>query len=389
MSRTNGAGNGRRLKGALVGYGFIGARGHAEAYLERSDVDIVAVVDSCAARRERVGSRLPHARIFESAEALFSSGTHLDFIDIATPPCDHAAIASAAMSRNIHVLCEKPLATSVADARALINQAAASKRVLFPCHNYRFAPVISAIAEIIASGKIGRVRSVTLDTFRPTHAKGVSEWNPDWRRLRRWSGGGIAMDHGSHSFYLAFNWLNSWPIAVTAKTVNQEPQLWDTEDDFCAVLTFPEGRLARVHLTWTAGLRAVVYSIQGERGAIVVRDDDLEVVTPAAGLNPAQAGATWNVERRTPASDWMDASHAKWFNAMFDEFVAAMENGDYVGQDVMDASRCIEVIAGSYASASDGCREISLSDAATWGPREARPNRRASGPAPVDVPLPV
>ena len=174
--------NGHRLKGALVGYGFIGAKGHVPAYLKRDDLDIVAVVDLCAARRAQVAEQLPRARTFASVEELFRSGIHLDFIDVATPPSEHFAISMEALRRGIHVLCEKPLTTSAADAEALVEAAKASRRVVFPCHNYRFAPTIRTIGEIIASGRIGRVRSVSLTTLRPTHAKGASEWNPHWRR---------------------------------------------------------------------------------------------------------------------------------------------------------------------------------------------------------------
>jgi predicted dehydrogenase len=375
MSEGNRFRNGRRLKGALVGYGFIGAQGHAAAYRQRSDVDIVAIVDSCAARRALAGVADPGVRLFASVDELFSSGTQLDFIDIATPPCDHASIARAALRRRLHVLCEKPLTTSLSDVEALLLQALNAKRVLFPCHNYKFAPVITAVGETIASGRIGRVRSVTLDTFRPTHAKGVTEWNPDWRRKRQWSGGGIGMDHGSHSFYLAFQWLNSWPTALTAKTSSGEPERWDTEDTFSAVLTFPEERLARVHLTWTAGLRAVVYSIQGDHGAIMVRDDDVDIVTAAPGVAAAEAGASWSVESRSLSSEWMDASHTTWFNAMFDNFVDAIESRDYVGTDALDAYRCVEAISVAYASASDGCREHALPEG-RWGTRDGQTRRQ-------------
>ena len=107
--------NGRRLKGALIGYGFIGSRGHAPAYLNRRDVDIVAVVDGCAARRALASELLPAARTFASVEDLFRSGIHLDFVDVATPPSEHFAISDAALRRGIHVLCEKPLTTRTAE----------------------------------------------------------------------------------------------------------------------------------------------------------------------------------------------------------------------------------------------------------------------------------
>ena len=170
------------------------------------------------------------------------------------------------------------------------------------------------------------------------------------------------MDHGSHTFYLTFDWLNAWPTALTAKMANQEAGRWDTEDSFSAVLTFPGERLAHVHLTWTAGMRQVVYTLHGEHGAIVARDDDLEILTmrTPSGSEPAPNGTAWDVERRSISSDWMDASHTTWFNAMFDGFVTAIENGDYVGRDTLDAYRCIEVIDTAYRSAAQESREMEL-----------------------------
>jgi predicted dehydrogenase len=355
--------NGRRLRGALIGFGFIGARGHVPAYLKRSDVEIVAVADVCAARRALVPAQLPGVEIHESAGALLAAEAgQLDFVDVATPPCDHAAIAHEAFDRGLHVLCEKPLTVSVAEAAALLDHAARARRVLFPCHNYKHAPVVTAIRDILASGRVGRVRSVTLETFRNTHAKGVTEWNTHWRRQVRFSGGGIAMDHGSHTLYLTFDWLGAWPTAVTAKMSNQEPEKWDTEDNFSAVLTFPEGRLAHVHLTWTAGVRKVIYTAQGDRGAITVDDDELQlaVMRRTEGPDVAQGAVAWDVERRTIESDWMDASHTRWFNSMFDQFRAAIDSGDFAGKEAQDSFRCIEIITTAYRSAAEGCRELPL-----------------------------
>ncbi len=372
MSASTG---GRRLRGALVGYGFIGAQGHVPAYLRRSDVEIGAVADVCAPRRALVSRQLPGAAVYESAGALFAAEQgRLDFVDIATPPCDHAAIAHRAFDLGLHVLCEKPLTTRVEDAAALLEHAAAARRVLFPCHNYKHAPVVGAIRDIIASGRIGRVRSLTLETFRNTHAKGAVEWNTHWRRQTRYSGGGIAMDHGSHTFYLTFDWLGAWPTAVTAKMSNQEPEKWDTEDNFSAVLTFPGGGLAHAHLTWTAGVRKVIYTVQGDRGAVTVDDDDLQlaVMRATGGPDVAQGAVTWDVERRTLESDWMDASHTKWFNAMFDGFLAAIACGDFTGKEAQDSFRCIELITTAYRSAGEGCRELLLG-APIAGPRRIDP----------------
>ena len=358
----------KNLRGALIGYGFISGKGHIPAYLERKDVEIVAVADICEARRNLAQEALPKARIYSDYEALLrSEKQNLDFVDISTPPCDHAKIAHAAFDAGLHVLCEKPLTTTLEEARALLDHAKKAQKVLFPAHNYKHAPVVKTIQEIIASGRIGKVRSLTLNTYRNTHAKGVTEWKTHWRREKKFSGGGIAMDHGSHTFYLTFDWLGAYPTAVTAKMTNLEPGKYDTEDNFTAVLTFPTG-IAHAHLTWTAGVRKVIYTVQGDRGAITVDDDDLQlaVMEATGGPDVAQGAIKWNVEKRVIHSNWMDASHVSWFNSLFDQFKTAIAQGDWVPKEAREAYRCIEIITQAYRSAGEGCRELPLTAQLPW-----------------------
>jgi predicted dehydrogenase len=187
---------------------------------------------------------------------------------------------------------------------------------------------------------------VTLETFRTTHAKGVKEWNTDWRRDKSISGGGIAMDHGSHSFYLTFAWLGSLPTQVTAKTLTLDKQ-FDTEDNLNCVLTFPNG-FAHTFLTWTAGVRKVIYSLQGTKGALVIADDEWELTS---------GGKT---EKGVIESDWMDASHTKWFNSLFDQFKTAIEKGEFVNRELREAVGCVQIIETCYRSGAEGCRELPL-----------------------------
>jgi predicted dehydrogenase len=249
------------------------------------------------------------------------------------------------------VLCEKPLTTSVAQARALVEAARAHRRVVFPAHNYKHAPVVKFANDVVRSGRIGAVRAVTLNTFRTTHAKGVKEWKTDWRREKKISGGGIAMDHGSHSFYLTFAWLGTLPTHVTAKTLTLDSH-WDTEDNLNAVLTFPNG-YAHTFLTWTAGVRKVVYSLQGADGALVIDDDDWELTTGKSSPKPA-------VEKGVIESDWMDASHTRWFNSLFDQFRTAIATSDFVNRELREAVACVQIIETCYRSSAEGSRELPL-----------------------------
>jgi predicted dehydrogenase len=361
--------NMHKLRGAIVGYGFIMQKGHAAGYQERArqgqrggggDVEITAIADVSEERRAIARADWPAARIYDDHRALLAAEAgRLDFVDVATPPSDHAEIALAALAQGVHVLCEKPLAASIDEARAMLRGASRAERVLYPCHNYRHAPVIKAVRAILDGGQIGKVHLVTLQTFRNTHAKGAAGFRPDWRRERRLSGGGIAMDHGSHTFYLAFDWLRAYPTAITARAATMGP--FDTEDDFSCSLRFPTG-IASAHLSWNAGVRKVLYTLHGDRGAVRVEDDDIELAVQersSAGGGPG-GGTNWHFERQAIRSDWMDSSHVTWFNSLFDDFKAAIDRREFVGRDAEEAFRCVQLIATAYASARDGSRELPL-----------------------------
>jgi predicted dehydrogenase len=201
------------------------------------------------------------------------------------------------------------------------------------------------------------VHLVTLQTFRNTHAKGVTEWRTDWRRERRYSGGGIAMDHGSHTFYLAFEWLRAYPTAITAHAATLGA--YDTEDDFTCSLKFPTG-IASAHLSWNAGVRKVLYTVHGEHGAVRVEDDAIEVATQVPDPNGAPGAVTWKFERESISSDWMDSSHVTWFNSLFDDFKGAIARGEFVGQEAREAFLCVQLIATAYESARAGSKELPL-----------------------------
>ena len=368
------------LRGAIVGFGFIMEKGHAAAYRQRMagarDVEIVAIADVCESRREAAAAQFPGARIYADHEVMLAAEAgKLDFVDVATPPAAHAAVAEAALEHGLHVLCEKPLATTIADAGAMLDRARDARRVLFPCHNYKHAPVIQTVRRAIDSGAVGRVHMVTLQTFRNTHARGVADWRPDWRRERRYSGGGIAMDHGSHTFYLAFEWLRSYPTAITARTTTMGP--FDTEDDFSCSLRFPTG-VASAHLSWQAGVRKVIYTIHGDRGAIRVEDDAIEVARLRSQSERGSSAAEWSFEREEVRSDWMDSSHVTWFDSLFDDFRRAIDRGEWVGKEAEESFLCVQLIQTAYASARAGSRELPLGMDADTGASVRELRRRRS-----------
>ena len=334
------------MRGAIIGFGFIAANGHLPAYLKMKNVEIVAAADITPVRLDLAREMLPRANFYNDYKELLDS-EELDFVDIATPPALHAEMAIAALQRGIHVLCEKPLAISSQEALNMTRTARENRAVLFPVHNYKHAPAVKRVRELIESGVPGKVTSATLSTFRFTHARGAPEWRPDWRREKKYSGGGVAMDHGSHSLYLTFLFFGDFPQTVSARTFRRDDR-WDTEDSMTCVLEFQEG-FAHVYLSWTAGARKVVYSVQGDRGALFTDEDELQIGRLSA-----------KTERERIVSSFDDASHTSWFAALFAQFTAGIAENDHVGRELIEAYACVRIIEKIYESAALDSKALSL-----------------------------
>jgi predicted dehydrogenase len=339
------------MRGAIIGFGVIASSGHAPGILETGEHAIVAVVDPVEARRRAATEQIQGVRVFASLDELLDADLELDFLDVASPPCHHLEAAAAAAPRGLHVLCEKPLATTLSEAREMQALARRHGVTIFPCHNYKHAPVVREMTAAIRRDDLGALRSATLTTFRPTHARGTPEWNADWRRIRAYAGGGIAMDHGSHALYLTFMFFaGARPRAVSATTHRLAPgpdERFDTEDTLCCVLRFDQG-IAQLHLSWSAGVRKVLFALQGARGAMIIDEDEVQLCCRG------------QVERRTVVSEFGDASHARWFGPMFGEFVHAVEAGEHVTDELQQACWCMATIDAIYRSAAAGGAEVGV-----------------------------
>jgi len=170
------------------------------------------------------------------------------------------------------------------------------------------------------------------------------------------------MDHGSHSLYLTFDWLKNYPQTVSAFSQNSN-SAYDTEDSFNAVFSYPNGKQAHIFLTWTAGVRKVIYTIQGKKGAIKVEEDDMEIAI-MSDLNDASIShkAKWDFEHVKITSNWMDSSHVNWFNSMFDEFMKAIIENHVEHLEIKDALWCVNCIESAYKSINNNNGKVIIPD---------------------------
>lgn len=330
------------MLGALIGFGTI-AMGHLAAYQQLSDVTIAAIVDPSPDRRIQATISYPTIRTYESVEALMVD-MNVDFIDICSPPHTHREYIYKGLINNCHVLCEKPFLLSVNDYKGLLSLTKNANRVLYPCHNYKFAPVLRLLKDKVQSGNFGEIIGGHFRTLRSGHAVGVPEWNPHWRRDSTVSGGGILRDHGTHSIYMASHICGLLPNSVSCLIGNLRNNGYeDTEDTALLTLHFEDDLRFIIDLSWAASFRSSYYAIYGTNENIVVENDKI--------MYTARDGIL--VQQSLP-SEFDDPSHRSWFVDLHKDFQNLITSPERQVPLLQEALVTSLVIEQAYLSAQQG-----------------------------------
>jgi predicted dehydrogenase len=329
------------MRGAIVGFGFI-AMGHLSGYAQSDELSLVAAVDASPARRQLAEDAFGLAAYPDFDELL--AHEQLDFVDICTPPSSHRRYSALGLANDLHVLCEKPVFMPAEDGFAdLMNDIWASDRVFYPCHVYKFAPILHSMKAIISTAGFGPVRGADFRTLRCGHAVGVPEWRPHWRRQPEISGGGILRDHGPHSIYLAMELTGGTPTEVSCIMGSlRSGGHADTEDTVLIRVRCAEDTEINLTLSWAAGFRSTTYSIVGTSGSVVVDGDNLAYTVGG------------EVARSVITSGFDDPSHKDWFVHMLADFVATVADPRRQADLIREALLTSFVIEAAYRSAADG-----------------------------------
>lgn len=335
------------MHGGIIGFGTI-AEGHLPAYSHVEGLSIKAVVDCCPDRRNRAEQIQPGVHTYATMEDMLASEA-LDFIDICSPPHTHYGFITAGLSSNLHVLCEKPFLLSVEDYKGILALVAASDRVVYPSHNYKFAPIIRLLKHKVQSDEFGQVVGGHFRTLRAGHALGVAEWRPHWRREPTISGGGILRDHGTHSIYLACDIFNQMPTSVSCILGNLHWNGYaDTEDTALLTLNFGQVPL-RIDLSWAASLRSTYYAVTGSRQSITIENECLYHYVGNDQL-----------VKQSMTSEFDDPSHKNWFRDLLLDFSAFIANPDRQVQLIQEALCTSIVIDSAYRSAKQGGQPVEV-----------------------------
>jgi predicted dehydrogenase len=346
-----------KLKGAFIGFGNIAQFGHWPSYAASAEAEIVAVMDPSPARQQAAKALKSDLRVYSSADDLFGAEP-LDFVDICTPPAWHAPLAIQALSKNCHVLCEKPLTLKLSDYADLSKAIASSGRTVFTVHNWKYAPIFQKAFALIREGRIGPVWHVEIFTLRDNVCKGTANGTAenaggapeDWRKNPAMAGGGILVDHGWHSFYLLLNLVNAEPQKILAKMLKDRENLESLEEAVQTLVQFPEAD-GYVHLTWRAKMRRNNLIIQGQSGTLLIDDDRIL-------LSTTRGGAREEIKFESALS--AGSHHADWFQALLPDFIAEIKDPSKRGANFKEAGWCLALTAGAYQSNLQGFKEVDV-----------------------------
>ena len=279
------------LRLGILTCGTIVTNGHLPAFAAagRERVDVTAFTSRTRDTAERAATQWGSGAVVDDWREVLARDD-VDAVDICSPNALHAEMAIAAAQAGKHVLVEKPIAVSLAEADAMIDAAAANGVVLMAAHNVRFAAPYLAAARAVAEGRIGEVVGVRA-AFG--HA-GPQAWAPasTWFREPSLSGGGALLDLGIHVADLLRAVTGDELEEVSAYLRRPDPQ--GVEEAGQVAFRLRGGGVGTFHASWVArpgpDHQLVVHGTEGslgiERGQAVVRPADRSekvVVEPPAG----------------------------------------------------------------------------------------------------------
>lgn len=227
-----------RLRGAAVGAGYFSAF-HLDAWGRLPDVEIVAVCDRDPVKAAAARDQFQIARSYDDP-AMMLDAERPDFLDIITPPESHLELVRLAAERGIAVICQKPLAPTLAEARAMVEAARSADVRLMVHENFRFQPWHREIKRLLDAGTIGaRLHSLN---FRTRTGDGWGEnayldRQPYFRAMPRF----LVRETGIH-FIDTFRFLGGEVERVFARLKRLNPSIAG-EDRALVLLEFRGGAL--------------------------------------------------------------------------------------------------------------------------------------------------
>jgi len=327
----------RRLRVGLVSFAHVHAPALATTLGALEQVDFIGIHDEDE-ERGRSAVSTHQTRWHPTLEELLGAS---EAIVIASTNADHRRYTEAAANARVHVLSEKPLATTTADGQAMIDACRSAGVQLGTAFPVRGSPAVMALRDAIAAGALGRIRAV--------RATNPGQYPGSWFGDKKLAGGGAVMDHTVHAAD-AIRWLTGDEFAHVQAELGSFIYGLDVED--CGLLTcdLAGGAFASIDCSWSRPQTfptwgGVTLHVVGEKATV-----DVDVFRQAL-THYDDTGA------RTRLVGWGDDLTRR----MVAGFVDAILAGRAVPISGADGLRALEVAIAAYRSSAVG-RPVAITD---------------------------
>ncbi|MED1123079.1 Gfo/Idh/MocA family oxidoreductase [Bacillus atrophaeus] len=261
----------KKIKVGVIGCGSIAQYRHLPEYHMNKQAEIIAVCDSNQQRSNKVAGQFG-AKAYVNYKELLASGA-IDAVSVCTPNYLHAPISIAALKSGLHVLCEKPMATSKEEAEAMIEASKETGKKLMIGHNQRFVSSHQKARQLIKSGEIGKIYS-----FRSTFGhSGPEGWSADgkesWFFKKDKAFIGALGDLGVHKTDVIRHILGEEIIEVGAFVETSAKDFANVDDNAVCVLKTESGIIGTLAASWNyKGKEDNSTIIYGEKGVLRLED---------------------------------------------------------------------------------------------------------------------
>ncbi len=246
----------KRFRTAIIGCGAISEKKHIPAAIKLPEIDLIALVDQNLGRAEglasKLGIKIYHKDLHEVLDAI-------DLAIVATPNSSHAQISCECLKRGIHVLCEKPMATSVRECESMIRASESGNAKLMVGHYMRFTSSVGIAKQILKERILGTPRTIEFSFGHVQSWPSVTQFY----ECREISGGGVLIDYGVHLIDL-LRWLTDQEPRLVNYRV-YDPATSNIERDVEVELELQGVARCLMKLSWTKNLPNT-FHLNGDKG---------------------------------------------------------------------------------------------------------------------------
>ena len=333
------------MKVIQVGIGGMGNT-WLNAVMRSPQVNFAAFVEVSdeIARKQAETYDLVSSRIYRSLPAAIEA-VNADAVINVTPPEFHREICVSAMKAGIPVLTEKPLAGTLADARAIVAVAEATGVLCSVAQNYRYRPLTQTIKAILDGGELGAVGALRAEFFRGPHFGGFREEMPH----------PLIIDMSIHHFDLMRFFLGSNAATISARSWNPPWSWFNGDASAAAQIVFANGVQASYVGSWCSQAFETSWNanwrFECENGALVVEDDRVYVQRLLSVDEGARGAASAHEEKREIPLIGMERESQDY---LLHEFYEAVMKGAAVGTTAQDNIHTMEFVFGVVDACDSG-----------------------------------